>query len=480
MPTMPIRQVPIFLALLAAAFASANLAHAQQALPDSEKALARSIFKELIEINTTQSVGSTRKADEAMAARLRAAGYADGDIAIVGPDGERKNLVVRLRGSGSGMKPVLLLAHTDVVEARKEDWSADPFVFREDSGAFYGRGSNDNKAGAAVLVANMIRWKREGFVPDRDVIMLLTTDEETDAVAGAQWILKNRRDLIDAEFCLNTDAGDGELGKDGKPSQFFVSAAEKVYQDFTLETRNKGGHSSVPRPDNAIYTLANGLARLAKYKFPAQVNEVTRALFRNAASAAKPQIAADLRTVASQGTAAAGAVHRLSMDPVLNSTLRTTCVATMLQGGHATNALPQVATANVNCRMFPGSSVADVTRALQKAVADTSIKVRPVAPEAIASPASPLRPDLMSTVTRLVAQQFPGATVIPGMDTGASDGLFFRNAGIPTYGVSALLMDPGDSRAHGRDERVPIDAFYNSAQFWYLMVKALASRNPSA
>lgn len=480
MMTMPNRQIPTVLALLAAAVAGSMRANAQQPLPDAEKELARGILKELIEINTTQSVGSTRKADEAMAARLRAAGYADADIAIVGPEGERKNLVVRLRGSGSGMKPMLLMAHTDVVEARKEDWSADPFVFREDSGAFYGRGANDNKAGAAVLVANMIRWKREGFVPDRDVIMLLTTDEETDAVAGAQWILKNRRDLIDAEFCLNTDAGDGELGKDGKPSQFFVSAAEKVYQDFALEVRNKGGHSSVPRPDNAIYALANGLARLAKYQFPAQVNEVTRALFKNAATSAKPQLAADLRAVASQGVAATGAVHRLSMDPVLNSTLRTTCVATMLQGGHAPNALPQAATANVNCRMFPGSTVPDVTRALERALADTSIKVRPIAPEAIASPASPLRPDLMSTVTRLAAQQFPGAAVIPGMDTGASDGLFLRNAGIPTYGVSALLMDPGDSRAHGRDERVPADAFYNSAEFWYLMVKALASRNPSA
>ncbi|MFN8570575.1 MAG: M20/M25/M40 family metallo-hydrolase [Gemmatimonadaceae bacterium] len=448
----------------------------QEVAPPAERELARSILKELIEINTTQSVGSTRKAAEAMAERVRSAGYDARDISIVGPEGERKSLIVRLRGKSDGpaRKALLLMAHTDVVEAKRDDWSSDPFVFRADSASFYGRGTIDNKSGAAMLVANMMRWKREGFVPDRDVIMLLTTDEETDAIAGIQYVLKNHRDLVDAEFCLNTDGGGVEL-KDGKPNLNVVGAAEKVYQSFTLEVRNRGGHSSVPRKDNAIYQLSKALVKLSEYAFPVQLNDVTRTMFERSGKVEKGQLGADMRAVATSNGKALGAVHRLAMSPTYNSLLRTTCVATMLDGGHADNALPQLARATVNCRMFPGSKVEEVRQALAKATGDTAVVVKPIAPFAIESPASPIRADLLGILDRLTARYYAGATVVPAMETGASDGLFLRNAGIPTYNTGAIAGDPDDDRAHGRDERVLEKSFYDATQFWYDLVKSITT-----
>lgn len=448
-------------------------ARAQGTAAATDRELARAVFKELIEINTTQSVGNTRRAAEAMAARLRSAGYPEQDISIVGPAGNRQNLIVRLHGAGGQpKKALLLLAHTDVVEAAREDWSSDPFVFREDSGAFYGRGANDNKSGAAMLVVNMMRMKREGYVPDRDIILLLSTDEETDAIAGIQYVLQHHRDLIDAEFCLNSDGGSVEL-KDGKYIANVVGASEKVYQSFVLEARNRGGHSSIPRPDNAIYQLSQALMNLSRYRFPVQVNDVTRLMFERGAKQEKGQKAIDMRAVAGRGGAATGAVQRLQKDPTTNSLMRTTCVATLLQGGHADNALPQMARATVNCRMFPGSRSEEVRQVLAKVAGDTGVAVTIAPPNAVASNASPVRSDLLGVLDRLTAQYFPGAAVIPSMETGASDGLFLRNAGIPTYNTGALAGDPSDDRAHGRDERVLQKSFYDATQFWYDLVKTV-------
>lgn len=477
MPCSPTARLATLRRLLFPAFAFLPVAllRAQAGASASDREEARAIFKELIEINTTQSVGSTRRAADAMAARLRAAGYAERDIAIVGPPGDRQNLIVRLRASTSAPKSaLLLLAHTDVVEATREDWSSDPFTFREDSGAFYGRGAVDNKAGAAMLVANMVRYKREGYVPDRDVVLLLTTDEETDGVAGIQYVLKQHRDLIDAEFCLNSDGGGVELTK-GRALANIVGASEKVFQNFSLEVRNRGGHSSLPRPDNAIYQLSNALARLATFRFPVQLNEVTRAMFARSARTKTGQLAADLHTVAARGGSATSAVHRLQGDPGFNSLLRTTCVATLLQGGHADNALPQMARATVNCRMFPGSTAEDVRRTLARVVGDSLVVVRVSPPNALASPASPVRRDLFDALDSLTAKHYPGAIVIPAMETGATDGLFLRNAGIPTYNTGAIAADPADDRAHGRDERVLQKSYYDATQFWYDLVRTLTS-----
>lgn len=440
-------------------------------LPEADRTLARGILQQLININTAPPGGTARAAQE-MASRLLQAGYPSADVHVVGPEGERRNLVARLRGTGRGGRPILLLAHLDVVDARREDWSFDPFTFREDSGWFYGRGARDNKAGAASLVANLIRWKREGFVPSRDIIVLLTTDEETDAVPGMRWVLEHRRDLVEAEYGINTDAGDGEL-QDGRPHLFDLQASEKIYVDFRLEARNRGGHSSLPRPDNAIYALAEALARLARHQFPVELNEVTHAYLERAATLERGQRAADMRAVARDGASATDAVRRLSAEPAVNSVLRTTCVATELAGGHAPNALPQLAAATVNCRVLPGSRLEDVRATLQRVLSDTGVRVRQV-DEWIPSPPSPLRPDVMPVIERLARTHFPTATVIPGMSAGATDGLYLRNAGIPTYGVSALFGDPNDERSHGRDERVSVEGFYASVQFHHDLLRELA------
>jgi acetylornithine deacetylase/succinyl-diaminopimelate desuccinylase-like protein len=378
--------------------------------------------------------------------------------------------VARYRGNKPSAKPILLMAHLDVVDARKEDWSFDPYQFREADGYYYGRGSSDNKAGAAMLVANFIRYKREGFVPNRDIIIVLTADEETTS-RSIEWLVKEHRDLIDADFALNTDGGGGEL-QNGKPVSFTVQTAEKVFLTFELEVRNKGGHSSVPEPDNAIYRLSNGLARLAQYNFPVRLNETTRAFFQRAATNQPAKVAADMRAVAKSQDAAAA--KRLSAVPYYNSVMRTTCVATRLFAGHADNALPQLARATVNCRMLPDDPPDSVEAALRRVVADTAIHFSRKAPPT-PSPASPLRPDVMRPVEQLVAKMWPTAAVVPEMSTGATDGLHTRNGGIPTYGVSAIFERVDDIRAHGRDERVGVKAYHEAAQYWYELVKALAS-----
>jgi len=439
--------------------------------PSPHDLLAREIFEELVEIDTTDSAGNTTPAAEAMAARLKAAGFPDHDVRVLGPDPRKGNLVARLRGSGAS-RPILLLAHLDVVEARKVDWSRDldPFTFVERDGYFYGRGTTDDKAQAAIWIANLIRYKREGLVPDRDLVVALTADEEGGSFNGVEWLLANHRDLIDAEYCLN-EGGGGQI-VNGRYVLNEVQASEKVYLSFQLEVTNPGGHSSLPTKDNAIYHLARGLSRLATFDFPVRLSPVTRTFFERAAEIEEGQLAADMKAVtASQPDPAA--VARLARSPYYNAQMRTTCVATRLEGGHAENALPQVARAVVNCRMLPGSDPSEVQGTLGQVLADERITVTPIG-QARPSDASPLGPAIMEPIERITREMW-NVPVVPVMLTGATDGLYLRNAGMPTYGVSGLFEDINDIRAHGRDERLGVKPFYEGREFLYRLVKALAA-----
>ena len=440
------------------------------------RALERDLLEELVEINTSDSARQTGRAAQAMAARLIAAGIPREDIQVIETSPGIANLVARFRGrSGAGAKPILLMAHLDVVGARKEDWSFDPFVFRQTDGYYYGRGSSDNKAGAAMLVANFIRYQRESYVPERDLIIVLTGDEETTS-EGIQGLLEKHRELVDADFALNTDGGGGEL-RDGKPIAFSVQTAEKVYLTFQLEVRNKGGHSSVPEADNAIYRLTAGLNRLARFAFPVRLNETTRAFFTKTAATQPQQLAADMRAVAGNGDPAAA--RRLSTAaPYYNSVLRTTCVATRLFAGHADNALPQLARATVNCRLLPDHPPDSAETTLRRVLADTAIHVSRDQ-EPTLSPPSPLRPDVIGPVTALVKKMWPQAVVVPEMSAGATDGLYVRNAGIPVYGVAGVFERIDDIRAHGRDERIGVKAYHDAAAYWYELVKTLGSEKPA-
>ncbi len=443
---------------------------AAQRSPD-ERA-ARALFAELIGINSTHDHGSTTAAARAVARRLLAAGFPAKDVVIAGPDPARQNLVARLHGSGA-RPPILLLAHLDVVEARREDWSLDPFTLTEKDGYFYGRGTSDIKDMAAIYAQTMIALKRDRVPLDRDVILALTADEEGGDDNGVQWLLANRRPLIDAAYVINGDGGD-PLERDGKVYARNVQASEKVYMDLRLEVHNPGGHSSLPVKDNAIYRLAAALTRVGAYEFPPRLNEVTRAYFTRAAAAAPDTIAARMRMVGESGDTAA--MRRLSAgSPWLNAVLRTTCVATRLEGGHAYNALPQLAAANVNCRMLPDERPEEVVETIRRLVADTAVQVT-VFSEPKPSPPSPLVPEVLEPVDSITAAMWPGAAVVPSMETGATDGLFFRNAGIPVYGVSGVPLEADDIRAHGRDERIRVDAFYQGLEFTMRLVRALAGR----
>jgi len=434
--------------------------------------LARAIFKELIEINTTDSTGDVTKASEAAAARLRAAGFASDDVQVVGPSPKKRNLVARLRGTGR-VKPMLLIAHLDVVEARRSDWSFDPFVFLEHDGYYYGRGTSDIKSGAAALVATLIRLKQENFKPDRDLIVALTADEEGGSANGVNWLLQNRRDSIDAEYCLNLDGGGGELQKGVKIANE-LQTSEKVYLSFVLETKNSGGHSSLPVRDNAIYHLAGGLSRLATYDFPVRLNETTRAFFERMSGVEKGDVARDMKAVTAQPPDPAAVARLAAASPYHNALMRTTCVATRLEAGHADNALPQRARATVNCRLLPDESPKDVQDTLVRVLADPAIAVTAVnAPRP--SPASPLRPDITRAMEQVTNQMWPGVPVVPIMSTGATDGLILRRAGMPVYGVSGLFDDIDDVRAHGKDERIAVWAYFDGIEFMYRLVKALSS-----
>ena len=463
----------LVLTAIAMTLTCAPLSTSAQALT-SHQQLARDIHKELVEINTVTATGDTLKAAQAMADRLKAAGFPDADVQVLSPAPRKGNLVARLRGTGA-RKPILLLAHLDVVEAKPEDWSVDPFKLLEKDGYLYGRGVWDDKFMAAVFVANLIRYKQEGFRPDRDLIVALETDEEIlDANAlGIQWLLKNHRDLIDAEFALNEGGGVGLLN--GKPLLHSLQTSEKVSLSYRLEVKNAGGHSSLPSKDNAIYRLADGLARLARFDFPFQLNETTRGYFERSAALMEPQVGADMRAIASPNPDAA-AIERLSKTVRYNAQVRTTCVATLLEGGHAVNALPQTARASVNCRILPGAPAEEVQKTLVRVLADDQISVTPIGTP-VPSPPSPLNPEIMRTVERLSAEFWPGIPVIPTMLAAATDGSFLRNAGIPTYGHSGLGTDVVDVRIHGKDERILVKSFFDGHEYLYRLVKALSSES---
>jgi acetylornithine deacetylase/succinyl-diaminopimelate desuccinylase-like protein len=456
----------LLLAAAAAAFGASVMP------PVADQRLAHAIYKEMVEINSGFTTGATTPVAEAVAKRLRTAGFPDSDIFVGGAIPKKANLVVRYRGTGK-LKPVLLLAHIDVVEAKPEDWSMPPFTLTEKDGYFYGRGTADDKAQAAVWIANLIRLKREGFKPDRDIIVALTADEEGGGpYNGVEWLLKNHRGLIDAEFCLNEGAR-GQMVKGNRISND-MQAAEKWYLDLRLEVRNKGGHSSQPVADNAIYHLAGALVRISQFGFPLKTNEVTRAHFAGMAKLDTTGKSADLAKVAENDQEAMKRIAAAS--PAWNSMLRTTCVATMLEGGHAHNALPQLAAANVNCRVQPDDSLDYVLATLKSVISDAQVVVS-VTNKEQNSPGSPLRPEIVRAMSRITDSMWPGVVVLPTMSTGATDGRYLRAEGIPTYGVQGFFNERDDNRSHGRDERMPAKSFYEGQTFLYELVKSLTVVN---
>jgi acetylornithine deacetylase/succinyl-diaminopimelate desuccinylase-like protein len=455
--------------------ATAARAQGRTMPPESERALAREIYKEMVEVKSGFTTGTTTPIAEGVARRLKAAGFPDADVFVGGASPTKANLVVRYRGSGR-RRPILLLAHTDVVEAKPEDWSMDPFTLIEKDGYFYGRGTGDDKAQAAMWIANLIRYKREGYKPDRDIIVALTADEEGGGpYNGVDWLLKNKRELIDAELCLN-EGGWGEALGDTKISND-IQVSEKYVINYRFEVRNKGGHSSLPVADNAIYHLAGALDRLSKFGFPLETNDVTRAYFRAMSKIEKGPISADLAKVADGDTAAMARVAKASTP--WNATLRTTCVATQLEGGHARNALPQLAAANVNCRVLPDDRVETITQMLKQVVGDTAVSVT-VDGTPRSGPASPMRADLLQAVTAVTSSVWPGVPTVPMMVMGGTDGMYLRSAGIPTYGVQGIFYDRSDIRFHGRDERVKVQSFYEAQTFLYELVKRLTGGPPIA
>jgi acetylornithine deacetylase/succinyl-diaminopimelate desuccinylase-like protein len=447
---------------------------------DPTRQLARDIFKQLIEINTTDSVGNVTTAAEAMAARLRTAGFSEDDLHVAGPTERKKNLVVRFRGTGK-RKPILFIGHLDVVEALRTDWTTDPFEFLERDSFFYGRGTEDMKEGDAILVTNFIRLKKEGYLPDRDLILALTADEEGGSSNGVDWLLKTHRDWIDAEYCINLDGGEFEMDH-GKRTLAGIQASEKVYVDYQFESRNPGGHSSVPTPDNAIYHLAGALARLQSFSFPLHMNEITRNYFERNAPLVTGQVSADMKAVAKDPPDPA-AVQRLSESPYFNSLLHTTCVATLLSGGHAPNALPQTARANVNCRIFPGEDPQEILKTLERVANDPKVKIS-IVPQmdpagkvvpVVPVPPSPLLPELTQAMEKTLRVVWPGVPLVATMSTGATDGKYTRIAGIPTYGISCMFFDINDDRSHGKDERVGVQDFYDGVDFNYKLIRTLSS-----
>jgi acetylornithine deacetylase/succinyl-diaminopimelate desuccinylase-like protein len=465
----------------AALAASLPLAVAQAAPADATyDALAHDIFKQLIEIDTSDSTGNVTTAAAALEKRFLEAGFPAPDAKLLGPNDRKKNLIVRLHGSGV-KKPLLLIGHLDVVEARREDWSSDPYKLIEKDGFYYGRGTIDMKDGDAVMATTLIRLKQEGYRGGRDLIAAFTADEEGGCCNGVTWLLKNHRDLIDAEFVLNQDDW-SVMAVHGVPRVARLIATEKLYSDYQLSVTNKGGHSSVPRSDNAIYQLARALTRVSHFQFPFELNSVNRAFFEQMADGvAQGQEALDMRAIL-KDPPDARSIARLSRDPDNVAVTRTTCVATRLAGGHANNALPQRAEAVVNCRIFPGHSKEDIRQLLVKVINDPQVTVRYVADDGTVSdrgtdeqavPPAPLRPDVMRALETLSATAWPKAKVIPFLDPGASDAKYTNAAGLPTYTFGGVAVDRDEVRAHGRDERVAVDEFIKWNRFFYRYVVAL-------
>jgi acetylornithine deacetylase/succinyl-diaminopimelate desuccinylase-like protein len=459
---------------------------AQNPLPTAsaeDRALAKAIFKELIEINTTDTpLGNVTTATAAMQKRFLDAGFAPEDVRLLGPDPRKMNLVVRFRAAETPTeKPVLFLCHMDVVEALRADWSTDPFQFVEKDGYYYGRGTQDMKDSDAALVATFLRLHREGYKPWRDLILALTADEEGGKFNGASWLVKEHRDLVDAAFVINPDSGGVELDH-GRAVVADVEATEKVYSDFQVSATDRGGHSSIPRPDNAIYELTTALNKLAAYAFPFELNEVTRTYFKNLAGQETGQTAADIQAILATPPDLAAAARLSAAEPSFNSNFRTTCVATRLAAGHANNALPQTAQANVNCRIFPGHSPEEIRQQLIGILADAKLTVKYVSDGGVVSETAPERKamappapikEVFEPLTRLTQALWPGTPVTPVMENGASDSIYFAWAGIPCYGYSAIALEREDDRAHGQDERLPVDSYWKSLDFFYSFAKAV-------
>jgi acetylornithine deacetylase/succinyl-diaminopimelate desuccinylase-like protein len=439
--------------------------------PPADQAYARAVLKELVEINSTHSHGSSEAA-RAIERRLLAAGFEPKDLVFIAPEDRpaKGNLVVRVHGRGNGA-PVLFLGHLDVVEAKPEDWSVDPFTLIEKDGYFYGRGTIDMKDGDAALVASLVRLRREQFVPQRDLIVAFTADEEAGGDAnGPAFLLKEHRKLIDAGLVVNLDGGGGML-KDGRRLYVEVGTSEKTYVTYTIEATSPGGHGSLPGPDNAIYRIADGLGRLETLKFPVRMTATTRASFAQLADLRGGADAPDMRAVAG-ATPDPAAAERLSRDPYLNAQLRTTCVATLISGGHAENALPQRARATIQCRMMPGDTAEQVQALLTRTLNDPKISISLDAPP-IVSPESAPTPAIMERSARVVHSMWPGVPIVPTMSTGFSDDRQTRGAGIPSYDLAGAFVELGENRAHGRDERVGVREFDESVEYTYRLVKAM-------
>jgi acetylornithine deacetylase/succinyl-diaminopimelate desuccinylase-like protein len=459
----------------------AGTVHAQSPeLPVQDRELSRSMLAEVIGINSQDSNGSVTAVAEALRARFLAAGFAAEDLLLAGPNDRKKNLVVRYRGSDAALKPVLIIGHIDVVEARREDWTTDPYTLVEKDGYFYGRGTQDMKSGDVDVAESLIRLKREGWTPKRAVVAAFTADEEGGKSNGVDWLLKNEPEWMRAEFVLNPDAGGVELRK-GRATEMDVEATEKTYADFRVTARNRGGHSSQPRPDNGIYELMHALEKLEATPFPIELNAVTRAQLEQTAKIAAPGRARSIRGVLAEPPDPR-AVAAFTSDPQDNALLRTTCVATMLEGGDAPNALPQMARANVNCRILPGHSQEEVRLELIRLFDDPKLEVEYVADDGRVSGKAPARSsqpppapreDVFGPLREATHAMWPGIPVIPVMSAGASDSIYTMGAGLPSYGIGGLGIDFDDDRAHGRDERIRVGAFYESVEFYYLFLKAL-------
>jgi acetylornithine deacetylase/succinyl-diaminopimelate desuccinylase-like protein len=433
-----------------------------------EKARAREIYQTIVEMDTSVEGGKTPEMAAYLAKRFRDGGFDAGDVHLI-PVEKTAALVVRYRGDGTGGKPILLLAHMDVVPAHRKDWERDPFKLIEENGYFFGRGSEDNKSGVAVLTATFLNLRKEGFKPTRDLVIVFTGDEETSGMS-AKTLLEKHRPLVDAEFALNTDAGGGQVGETGEAVVYGMQTAEKTFASFSLTARNPGGHSSAPRRENAIYDIADAIKRLRGYSFPVMWNDTTIAAFKAAGPITKGKIGAAMTRFARRpGDKRAAAV--LSADPFHVGQVRTTCVPTMLEGGHADNALPQRAAVTVNCRIFPGVAIAKVQAQLQR-LAGRKIEIAPL-DSYTSSDASPLRKDVLKAVSAAVHKRYPGLRIVPSMSAGATDGVFFRSAGIPTYGVGELFMKDSDSFAHGLNERVPTASFYAGLTHWRVLLTKL-------
>jgi len=430
--------------------------------------LARDILEELVGIDTTVGSGSATRAAEAVRSRLLAAGFAAPDVLIVGPGGRKQNLVARYRGTGR-RPPLLLLAHADVVEARREDWTVEPFTLLERGGYLYGRGTTDMKDMAAAFVANLAGLRGEGYRPDRDIILAFTADEESGDANGVEWLLRNRRDLLDASLCL-TEGGGGQI-HEGRYAAYTLQAAEKGYATFSLDARSPGGHSALPGADNAIYRLAAALTRVAGHHFPPALNDVTRSFFARMGPVEGGSVGRDMSALAAGALPDSESIRRLSRLPYYNALLRTTCVATGIDGGHAENALPQKAAALVNCRLLPGTEVSEVESALTQVVGDPAVSITLVGRTEPAPP-SPLSGEVVHAVEQAAREMWPGVPVVPVMGTGTTDARFLRRAGIAAYGVGPF-RDIEDNRAHGRDERIGVKQFYEEREFLSRLIKRL-------